>query len=50
MGTRHILAHDYDVVNDDIVWRIATIYVPELLGQLAPLLPPPPPDPEPEPG
>ena len=21
MGTRHVLAHDYDKVNDDIVWR-----------------------------
>lgn len=49
MGTRHVLAHDYDAVNDDIVWRIAMVYVPELIGQLAPLLPPPPPDPEPEP-
>lgn len=50
MGTRHVLAHDYDVVNDDIVWRIATVYVPELVVQLKPLLPPPPPDPAPEPG
>jgi uncharacterized protein with HEPN domain len=48
-ATRHVLAHDYDVVNDDIVWRIATVYVPELLAQLAPLLPAPPPDPAPEP-
>ena len=50
MGTcAMLLAHDYDNVNDDIVWRIATVYVPELLEQLRPLLRPPPPDPEPEP-
>lgn len=48
-GTRHVLAHDYDQVDDDIVWRIATIYVPELLGQITPLLPPAPDILEPEP-
>jgi uncharacterized protein with HEPN domain len=47
MGTRHILAHDYDTVDHAILWRIATTYVPELIGQIQPLLPPPPPDPEP---
>src|SRR5687767_9221679 len=34
MGTRHVLAHDYDRVDDEIVWRIATVYVPELLSQI----------------
>lgn len=48
MATRHILAHDYDVVNPEIVWRIATVYVPALVEQLRPLVPSPPPDPEPE--
>jgi uncharacterized protein with HEPN domain len=48
IGTRHVLAHDYDEVNTDIVWKIATEYVPELLSLIKPLLPPPPPDPEPE--
>jgi uncharacterized protein with HEPN domain len=46
--TRHILAHDYDTVNHDTVWRIVTMHVPDLIGQLTPLLPPPPPDPLPE--
>ena len=48
MATRHILAHDYDEVNYDIVWQIAIEHVPQMLGQLRTLLPPPPPDPEPE--
>lgn len=47
VATRHILAHDYDDVNEDIVWRIATVYVPELIRLLRPLIPPTPPDPEP---
>ena len=48
MATRHILAHDYDAVNDETVWRIATVHVPELVQNIRPLLYPPPPDPEPE--
>jgi len=42
-----VLAHDYDDVNDTIVWRIATVYVPELIPLLEPLIPPAPADPEP---
>lgn len=48
MATRHVLAHDYDEVDNNIVWQIATVYVPELLQQISQLVPPPPPDPEPE--
>jgi len=46
MGTRHVLAHDYDTVDHFIVWRIATVYVPQLITQIEPLLPPPPADPD----
>jgi len=48
MATRHILAHAYDDVDDQTVWRIATVYVPELVHHVEPLLLPPPPDPEPQ--
>jgi len=41
-ATRNILAHDYGMVKDDIMWRIAAVHVPELVGQVRPLLPPPP--------
>jgi uncharacterized protein with HEPN domain len=47
MATRHIIAHDYDAVNYDILWRIITVHVPELIDLLRPLIPPLPPDPEP---
>jgi len=42
VSTRHILAHDYGMIKNDILWRIASVYVPELLVQVQPLLPPPP--------
>jgi uncharacterized protein with HEPN domain len=42
MATRHVVAHDYDEINNDIIWRIATAYVPDLLEQLKPLIPPEP--------
>jgi uncharacterized protein with HEPN domain len=43
MGTRHILAHDYGDVDQDIMWRIATQHIPETAAILRTLLPPPPP-------
>lgn len=48
IATRHILSHEYDVVNNETIWRVATIHVPELCRLLKPLIPPIPPDPEPE--
>lgn len=42
-GTRHILAHEYGAVDQDIMWRIATVHVPEALVHIRKLLPPPPP-------
>ena len=43
MGTRHILAHEYGEVDQDIMWRIATEHVPEALVQIRKLIPPHPP-------
>ena len=48
ISTRHILSHEYDVINDETIWRVATIHVPALVDLLKPLIPPIPPDPEPE--
>jgi uncharacterized protein with HEPN domain len=47
MATRHILTHEYGDVDYDILWRIATDHIKELIGQIEPLVPPIPPDPEP---
>jgi uncharacterized protein with HEPN domain len=43
MTTRHILAHDYGEVDQDIMWRIATQHIPEALEPLRKLVPPSPP-------
>ena len=43
-ATRHILAHDYDEVNHDIVWRIVHDHLPPLIEQLEALLAAAPPD------
>ena len=40
VATRHILVHEYNDVKNDIVWRIATTHVPELVTLLRALLPP----------
>ena len=40
MGQRHKLAHDYAEIEDEVLWRVATVHVPELILQLEPLIPP----------
>jgi uncharacterized protein with HEPN domain len=41
---RHVLAHHYGEIDDERMWRIATMYIPVLIGQLEPLIPPLPPE------
>jgi uncharacterized protein with HEPN domain len=43
---RHVLAHDYGEIRYDLIWRVATRHVPELIALLNPLVPLPPPDEE----
>ena len=42
MATRHILAHEYDEIDNDIVWRIIIDHIPPLIPQLQGLIPTPP--------
>lgn len=49
ISRRNVLAHRYDEVDDQLMWRVATVRIPELIALLKPLLPPVPRDPEPEP-
>jgi uncharacterized protein with HEPN domain len=37
VATRHILAHEYDDVMPDKVWRMATIHIPALINMLIPI-------------
>ncbi len=39
---RHVLAHDYGEIRYERIWRVATVRIPALIGQLEPLLPSPP--------
>lgn len=43
-GQRHMLAHEYGEIQDDVLWRVATFHIPELIAQLEPLVPPVSPD------
>jgi uncharacterized protein with HEPN domain len=40
---RHRLAHDYDTIDDSIIWSVAVKYIPPLIVQLEATLPPDPP-------
>lgn len=44
VAMRHVLAHEYGEVKQEVVYRIGTVHIPELIRQLTPLLPPPPSD------
>lgn len=35
---RHRIAHEYDSLDDGIIWSVANKYVPELIDQIEPLL------------
>jgi len=34
IAARNIFAHDYDEIDYEVVWRIVTIHIPLLIGQL----------------
>jgi len=40
VAQRNILAHEYGEIEDEIMWDVATVSVPELLRLLEPLVPP----------
>src|ERR1043166_1476316 len=49
MNQRHIPVHRYGIIDNEKIWRVATVYAPALIPLIEPLLPSPPPDPAPEP-
>ncbi len=46
VGTRHILAHEYGEIDQDQMWRIATMHVPARIDELERVLKDHPPPPE----
>ena len=48
IAQRNVLAHEYDDIDDRLMWRVVTESIPKLARTLKGLLPAlPPPDPEP---
>lgn len=48
IAQRHVLAHEYGEIDDELIWTVATTHIPSLIAMLEGLIPPPPPDPETE--
>lgn len=42
IAQRNILAHEYGEILVERIWRVATVFIPELIKQLKLLVPPPP--------
>jgi uncharacterized protein with HEPN domain len=42
VAQRNILAHEYGDILVERIWRVATVFVPELIQKLNPLIPKPP--------
>ena len=40
IAQRNILTHEYSDIEDEIVWAVATVSIPELIELLEPLVPP----------
>lgn len=44
VAQRHVLAHEYGEVRQEIIYRVATTHIRKLIAQLVPLIPPTPPE------
>ena len=40
IGMRHVLAHEYGDVRQEIVFRVGQVYLPELIASLRKIIPP----------
>ena len=44
VAQRNVLVHEYGEIEDEIIWEVATVSIPELIALLEPLIPPLPPE------
>lgn len=44
IAQRHVLAHEYGEIKHELMWKVATIHIPDLINKLKPLIPPIPPE------
>lgn len=40
IAQRNVLAHDYGEIEHALVWRVATVHIPELIQRLEAIMPP----------
>ena len=46
IAQRHVLAHEYGEIDDELIWTVATTHIPQLIVTLERIIPPPPSEPE----
>jgi uncharacterized protein with HEPN domain len=46
IAQRHVLAHKYGEIDDELIWAVVTAHIPELIAKLEKLVPSPPPESE----
>lgn len=46
INQRHVIVHEYGDLEDELIWKVATVSVPELINKLEKLIPPLPPEAE----
>ena len=44
IAQRNVLIHEYEAVENEEIWEVATIHIPQLIRALSPLIPPLPPE------
>jgi uncharacterized protein with HEPN domain len=42
IAQRNVLAHEYGEIKQELIWKVATVRIPELIAALESLIPPPP--------
>lgn len=42
IAQRNVLAHEYGEIKQELIWKVATVRIPELIAILEPLVPTPP--------
>ena len=42
IAQRNVLAHEYGEIKQELIWKVATVRIPELIASLEPLVPPSP--------
>ena len=47
IAQRHVLAHEYGEIKQELMWKLAGVHIPDLIALLEPLIPPASPESEP---